>query len=1359
TYVRADSTATTGRRTFQVIRVPQYDDLTLTGTVTAANWNGDSGGVIVLDVASTLDLGGQLIDADGAGFRGAHGRARSTGDANLRYVRSDDLVHAVKGEGIAGTPRYVSNKRDFAGNGAGGSTDLGGAWPGYQDGTTTSGNFARGAPGNAGGGGNFWNGSSDNGGGGGGGNGGAGGRGGAGWRSGGYGPGTGTDGNPINATFSNHPEKKWAFGGAAFAGASLSRLVFGGGGGAGDNNGNSTSPDFSAGAAGGGIVLVRARRIEGAGTIRVRGARATDNPRNDGGGGGGAGGSVALLAAELAGGASVTIDARGGRGGNAHFDGGAINRNAHGPGGGGAGGVVLRSITATVNVAGGGNGLTENSDNGPDGQNHGARPGAAGSDTLLGLASDPVPNAGFRCIDYGDADSSYGSARHQLAADPSDLRIGAVSPDGDSLPESALSSAAATVDNVTDVDDEEGVSLPSSSTSDGIYTASVATENGTGATARLCGWVDFDQDGAFDSDERSCANVGSGALTTALSFTVPVADRSNSGTFSARFRLGTAANATLVETPTGLAGIGEVEDYTVSITTLPVTLASVHARGHGDDLQIRWTTETETANAGFMVHGRVTGKERWQVLTDELVPSHRIDSHEPLAYEVTIPNAAGFDEIAIEDWDTRGQPTWNGPYLVGRLHGLDAVAASTPIDWRAIRRENTRVRSVRPLAKSTSDPDVLLWVESPGIQRLSVASLPTSFLGVAISTVAITDEGQRVPRHIIDSGEDGFLDATDAIEFVGTVNETLYSARNAYRLFVDPSTAAVRTAANRRLGSRGAITDVVEGLAASDQAGSYSFTAPGDDPFYDEWLFARDGRPDVIERSFDLPGYAGTGPVSLELVLWGVTDFPGIEPDHHVQIEVNGVPVRELRFDGAREVVVDVVLEGEMLERQNTLRLLAPGDTGFAYDITALDRFSVSYDRLSVAEAGAWQGEIVHDDKVSITGFQGASVAWNDRKRREGDTALIVKGAGTWTAAEEARLTAPGVVPDPVLPVDGADIEADYLIVTHPQFAGSVALADLVALQEARGYRTAVVRTDAIYASYSDHETSPVAIAAFVADVRPAYLLLLGGDSYDYKDALGLGSESFVPTFYVATDQLVTYAPSDIPFGDFNGDGLPQAAVGRLPVRTVSELELLVAKLYAYAPPQRLVLAAGPSDSGRRFAEISDGYAARLDGLLTPERFHADDLGVASASAGLFQALVQPGAVVSFVGHSSFRIWGLNPASGIMLQADDARALGNAWPHLVTQWGCWNTYFVNPRQDTMANGFLLQQSGAAAVLGASALTDLGLLQEFGEVFFRQFGRQPTLGDALRRTQRQYAPENMAGARIMTLLGDPATPLR
>lgn len=318
---------TDGQYTYQIIRVPVYYDLKLTGTIYAPRWDGVKGGVIVLYATNDIDLNNQTVDASGRGFRGGGGRSLSGYNSpNTDYASvSTHNANGSKGEGIAGLPRYVNDSDAVLFN-----TGV----EGYP-----TGSYAMGAPGNAGGGGTDGdpNGNDFNTGGGGGGNGGVGGKGGNAWSS--------------AATTGGKP-------GAPFAQASTSRLVMGGGGGAGTSNNGTGSPGSgfaSSGAAGGGIVIIMAGdAITGKGTVMANGADGNTTVDNDGAGGGGAGGSI-LIYSNNGVVSNIKALAMGGDGGSDEVAGGPT----HGPGGGGGGGVIYSDGTlATTGVSGGNSGTT-----------------------------------------------------------------------------------------------------------------------------------------------------------------------------------------------------------------------------------------------------------------------------------------------------------------------------------------------------------------------------------------------------------------------------------------------------------------------------------------------------------------------------------------------------------------------------------------------------------------------------------------------------------------------------------------------------------------------------------------------------------------------------------------------------------------------------------------------------------------------------------------------------------------------------------------------------------------------------------------------------------------------------------------
>ncbi|WP_316634170.1 gliding motility-associated C-terminal domain-containing protein [uncultured Flavobacterium sp.] len=341
-YFNAAPTTTRGKRTFQIIRVPQFSNLTLNSNITTPPFNGFAGGIIAFNVSGTFNFNGFNIDGSARGFRGGYSPVATT-NANNSTTYVDDSTNSVvsgKGEGIAGTPRYMWDGFNQVNNGVEGM-------PG--------GSAGRGAPANAGGGGN-----DHNSGGGGGGNGGNGGLGGLGWQGG------GGDVSPLNG--GGRP----GYTSYLTTTPLLTRLVMGGGGGAGDAN---NAVNGVKGGVGGAIILINAGSIQGSGNIYANGgvgAAGTYSGAPDGAGGGGAGGTVFLNISNNST-TTINIEAKGGNGGNTLND----ENNSHGPGGGGGGGIIRYNVpgsgvTINTSVINGTSGVTA------DNKNHGAQPGTAG---------------------------------------------------------------------------------------------------------------------------------------------------------------------------------------------------------------------------------------------------------------------------------------------------------------------------------------------------------------------------------------------------------------------------------------------------------------------------------------------------------------------------------------------------------------------------------------------------------------------------------------------------------------------------------------------------------------------------------------------------------------------------------------------------------------------------------------------------------------------------------------------------------------------------------------------------------------------------------------------------------------------
>ncbi|MFA6448800.1 MAG: C25 family cysteine peptidase [bacterium] len=147
---------------------------------------------------------------------------------------------------------------------------------------------------------------------------------------------------------------------------------------------------------------------------------------------------------------------------------------------------------------------------------------------------------------------------------------------------------------------------------------------------------------------------------------------------------------------------------------------------------------------------------------------------------------------------------------------------------------------------------------------------------------------------------------------------------------------------------------------------------------------------------------------------------------------------------------------------------------------------------------------------------------------------------------------------------------ADYIVVTPKQFMED--LKPLLEKRAADGLRVAAVTPEQIYKDFDRWPAGPKAIREFV---RYAYFnwkqpgprfLLLNGDInvYEKYDPAGV----MVPTFMVK--MTGGDGASDNPYGDVNGDEIPEIAVGRFPTDNAEQLKAMVSKVIAYettAPP------------------------------------------------------------------------------------------------------------------------------------------------------------------------------------------------
>ncbi|MCB0955579.1 MAG: hypothetical protein KDB12_05405, partial [Ilumatobacter sp.] len=844
----------------------------------------------------------------------------------------------------------------------------------------------------------------------------------------------------------------------------------------------------------------------------------------------------------------------------------------------------------------------------------------------------------------------------------------------------------------------------------------------------------------------------------------------------------------------------EIEDYSSTLSTLPVSVAHFRAARTGGSVTVNWRTAQEVDNLGFRLYASGPDGERI-LLTPDLIVSKAPTSIEAQSYRATVRTSA--TELWLEDVSLDGVSEFHGPYTIGQRYG--SAAAPEEIDWDAANREMrpeiaaeraedvraARAESARRAVAPTlvTGPVARMEVTEAGVQQVSyeaLASVGVDLAGVPVGYLAITDQAGPVSIEVTGGATFG---PGSVIRFIGQPLDTLYTGTNVYRLHIDRSLArrvtlvdAPTTTPSTPRDDRRRMDGPTTGPALTEapvttytatvteeQNVSYSVTAPGDDPWYEQLLVAFAGSPYTASSHLTLDHVVAGQPGVVTVDAWGITRSPELD-EHHVALTVNGVQVGTYYFDDNEllHAVADVPA-GVLLDGDNTVQLTLLADTGVSIDIVVVDSWSLTYQRDAVAIDGRLDLEAA-GQQLDVAGMPAGDVLAY-RMGADGGVARVavtsdgngvtqVPTTGTaqrYVLAATGSVRLPSVAPMPAAaPLIGGQV--DYLMIAPAVLHD--ALQPLVQYHQSLGRTVKVVEPTDIYEAYSGGVVDAVAIDRYLAAAVPAmdvrWVLLVGADSVDYRDFDDDGSYSLMPSLYGSTGYGITYAPMDPAYGDVDGDGVQDVALGRLPARTPSELSVLVAKTLAYAgTSNRSAMLASDANGGIDFQAANDTTAAGLDSW-TVARSDVDTLGPTGARNALLAAMQDGTGLVMYLGHSSSLEWtevGLfDTATASSLEGD---------PTMVVQFGCWNTYYVSPDADTLAHALLLNPDGGAAVVaGSSTLTSSGndMLMSVHLAAHVDDG-DLTIGEAVVLAKQDVA--HQAGGSTVdvqmgwTILGDPA----
>ena len=361
-------------------------------------------------------------------------------------------------------------------------------------------------------------------------------------------------------------------------------------------------------------------------------------------------------------------------------------------------------------------------------------------------------------------------------------------------------------------------------------------------------------------------------------------------------------------------------------------------------------------------------------------------------------------------------------------------------------------------------------------------------------------------------------------------------------------------------------------------------------------------------------------------------------------------------------------------------------------------------------------------------------------------------------------------------PVSGAD----YLILSPSRFMP--ALTDLITLRQSQGLMVAVENLQAIYDAF-DGRPTPDAIHAYLQNAyttwnpRPAYVLLVGDGTFDPKLYRADSKETFLPPYLADVDPWMGETAADNRYALLDGgaqgggDILPDLLVGRLPVNTITETQIVVDKIVRYETDpypggwnSNVVFVADAADAAGDFAADSDQLAsAFIQAPFTPRPiYYAPPTTTVTDTHQAILTRWNAGAgLILYNGHSSVRQW----AAERLFHRDDVAALHNASQlPVVLEMTCFTGLFHEPGGTTLDETLLrAADGGAVAVWGATGLGVATGHQQLAQGFLASaFQRhEGTIGAGTLSGKLKLVASGSSALDLVdtfTLLGDPATNL-
>jgi hypothetical protein len=540
------------------------------------------------------------------------------------------------------------------------------------------------------------------------------------------------------------------------------------------------------------------------------------------------------------------------------------------------------------------------------------------------------------------------------------------------------------------------------------------------------------------------------------------------------------------------------------------------------------------------------------------------------------------------------------------------------------------------------------------------------------------------------------------------------------------------------------------------------------------------------------PDLTAAGPATLEFALQGVVNIQ-TNASHSVDVSLNGTLIGSVNFEPAERVVRTFPVPISLLQSGSNNLVFTKTSTG---ELCLVDYIRLTYPHAFKADANALKFNLRGSQTLKVDGFAGPLVQLIDytdplnvgiskpasepsalgyaitvpmsESRSKDQRSLYAIQQGQFDQPAALSLSQPSTL-------NANSNAADFVIISHKDFIPSFTTnqspinTTLVAQRTSQGRSVKIVDIDDVYDEFSFGVHGPQAIKDFLEYAKahwatpPHYVIFAGDASLDPRNYQGAGDFDFVPTKLV--DATYSETASDDWLTDFDDDGIADIPVGRLPVRTLADANLMISKIVNFVPPQpqtALLLADQDEFNIFGFAATNDVFQSLLPGTMTVQRLNRAPQPPGVPAQNVVKADIVNGfnsgpALVNYSGHGQVDVW----TGASLFVSGDALALtnGNRLPFVVVM-DCLNGYFMDPNLLSLSEALLKAPAGGAvAAFASSGLTIAQGQHDMGHELYTQLysGAPQALGDAIKVAKG--ATFDIDVKRTWIFFGDPSLKIR